>query len=97
LLGAYVYIPRCADGLYYVGSTRVDLGQRIGQHDAGHFGGYTLKRRPVTLVYHEHFERITDAIAAERQLKGWSRVKKEALIRGDFDRLRSLAWGWDKT
>jgi putative endonuclease len=96
-LGAYVYVLRCADGSYYVGSTRVELEQRIGQHNAAHFGGYTRKRRPVTLVYHEHFDRITDAVSAERQLKGWSRVKKEALIRGDFDLLRSLAWGWDKT
>jgi putative endonuclease len=95
-LGAYVYILRCAGGSYYVGSTRIELEQRIGEHNAGHFGGYTSKRCPVTLVYHEHFERITDAIAAERQLKGWSRAKKEALIRGDFDRLRSLSFSWKK-
>jgi putative endonuclease len=68
-LGASVYILRCADGSYYVGSTRVELEQRIGRHNAGHCRGYTFKRRPVTLVYHEHFDRITDAIAAERQLK----------------------------
>jgi putative endonuclease len=74
----------------------VELEQRIGQHNAGHFGGYTLKRRPVTLVYHQAFDRITDAVAAERQLKGRSRAKKEALIRGDFDLLRTLAFGWKK-
>jgi putative endonuclease len=95
-LGAYVYMLRCADGSYYAGSTRVDLDQRIGEHNAGHFGGYTSKRRPVVLVYHQHFDRITDAIAAERQLKGWRRAKKEALISGDFDRLRGLAFGWKK-
>jgi putative endonuclease len=95
-LGAYAYILHCADGSYYVGSTRVELEQRIGRHNAGHCRGYTFKRRPVTLVYHEHFDRITDDIAAERQLEGWSRAKKEALIRGDFDLLRSLAFGWKK-
>jgi putative endonuclease len=50
----------------------------------------------VTLVWHEFFDRITDAITAERQLKGWSRAKKEALIRGDFELIRKLAWGRDK-
>ena len=55
-----------------------------------------LKRRPVTLVYHQHFDRITDAVAVERQRKGWSRAKKEALIHGDFDLLRTLAFGWKK-
>ena len=50
----------------------------------------------MTPVWHEFFERITDAIAAERQLKGWNRAKKEALIRGDFELIRKLAWGWDK-
>ena len=57
----------------------------------GSFGGYTSKRRPVVLVWHQHRANITDAIAAERQIKGWSRRKKEALIAGDFDALRALA------
>jgi putative endonuclease len=87
---------RCADGSYYVGSTRGTLDDRVNQHNAGSYGGYTAKRRPVTPVWHEFFERITDAIAAERQLKGWNRAKKEALIRGDFELIRKLAWGWDK-
>ena len=91
-----VYMLRCSDGSYYIGSTRVSLEDRINQRNAGSFGGYTAKRRPVTLVWHEFFDRITDAIAAERQLKGWSRAKKEALIRGDFDLIRKLAWGFDK-
>ncbi|MGH7124903.1 MAG: GIY-YIG nuclease family protein, partial [Stellaceae bacterium] len=78
----FVYMLRCSDGSYYVGSTRAGLEQRLSQHDLGHFGGYTAKRRPVTLVFQQDFQRITDA--AERQLKGWSRAKKEALIRGDF-------------
>ena len=90
---AYVYILRCSDGSYYVGTARSSLEARVAEHNAGTFGGYTARRRPVTLVYHEEFGRITDAIAAERQLKGWTRAKKEALIRGDFAELRSLARG----
>ena len=95
-MGAYVYILRCADGSYYVGSTRASLEQRVAQHNAGTFGGDTARRRPVTLVFHQEFQRITDAIAAERQVKGWSRAKKEALMRADYDALPDLAWGWTK-
>ena len=62
-----------------------------GQHDAGHFGGYTKTRRPVALVWSQDFDRITDAIAAERQVKGWTRATKVALIAGDFDLLHELA------
>ena len=90
-MGAYVYILRCADGSYYVGSTRVSLEQRIGQHNAGTVDGFTKSRRPVELAFSQYFERITDAVAAERRLKGWSRAKKEALIRGDFEALKVLA------
>jgi len=90
-LGANVYILRCRDGRYYVGSTRGSLEQRVAEHNAGTFGGYTKSRRPVELVYSQYLDRITDAIAAERQLKGWSRAKKEALVRGDFDLLVQLA------
>ncbi len=88
---AFVYILRCADGSYYVGSTRTDLERRVAEHDAGTYGGYTKRRRPVELVFHQHFERITDAISAERQLKGWSRAKKEALMRRDFSALKALS------
>jgi putative endonuclease len=89
--GAHLYILRCADGSYYCGTARQGLELRVAQHNAGSFGGYTATRRPVTLVYSQSFERITDAIAGERQVKGWSRAKKEALIRGDFERLRTLS------
>ena len=92
-MSAYLYILRCADGSYYVGTTRTSLDARIAQHDAGEFDGYTARRRPVVLVYHEDFNRITDAIAAERQIKGWTRAKKEALIQGDFSALRLFARG----
>src|SRR5690348_1202862 len=87
----YVYMLRCSDGSYYVGNTRGSLEDRVGQHNAGSFGGYTASRRPVVLVWQQDFQRLTDAIAVERQLKGWSRAKKEALMRGDFDLLRALA------
>jgi putative endonuclease len=90
-MSAYLYILRCADGSYYVGTTRDSLESRIGKHQAGTFDGYTASRRAVTLVFRQHFERIEDAVAAERQVKGWRREKKQALIRGDFAGLPSLS------
>ncbi|MEH3119783.1 MAG: GIY-YIG nuclease family protein [Methylorubrum populi] len=89
---AFVYMLRCADGSYYVGSARGEsLDRRLAEHQAGTHIGYTYHRRPVTLVYAEWFDRITDAIAAERRIKGWSRAKKEALIAEDWDRVQFLA------
>jgi putative endonuclease len=88
---AFVYILKCADGSYYTGTTRGELEKRVTEHNAGLFAGYTSKRRPVKLAFSQAFERITDAISAERQIQGWSRAKKEALIRGDFEALPSLA------
>jgi len=91
-MGAFVYMLCCADKSYYVGSaTGDDLTKRIAEHQAGTHPGYTWSRRPVTLVWSEHFERITDAIAAERQVKGWSRAKKEALIKGEWGAVKTLA------
>jgi putative endonuclease len=90
-VSAYVYILKCCDGRYYVGTTRGSLERRVAEHNDGTFGGFTKSRRPVQLVYSESFERITDAIASERKLKGWSRAKKEALIAGDFEGLRQLS------
>jgi putative endonuclease len=95
-MSAFVYILRCADGSYYVGSTRVSLDERLAQHEAGTFDGYTAHRRPVRLVFAQEFERVSDAVAAERQVKGWRREKKEALMRGDWDALPALAAGWKK-
>ena len=89
--GAYLYILLCADESYYTGTTRADLEYRVAQHNAGTYGGYTATRRPVTLVFAQWFDRITDAIEAERQVKGRSRAKKEALIRGEFERLPELS------
>ncbi len=90
-MGAFVYILRCADASYYVGTTRTTLDHRVAEHNDGTLGGYTKRRRPVALVFAQEFDRITEAIAAERQLKGWSRAKKEALIAGDMRKLRLLS------
>jgi predicted GIY-YIG superfamily endonuclease len=90
-MSAYLYILRCSDGSYYVGSTRTSLEARVAEHNAGRFLGYTSKRLPVELVWHQSFDRIVDAIAAERQVKGWGRVKKEALMHGEYDLLTELA------
>ena len=88
---AFVYMLRCRDGRYYVGSAREGLEKWVNEHNAGTYGGFTKSRRPVELVYYQEFDRITDAIAAERRLKGWSRAKKNALIYGDFVALSRLA------
>ena len=91
-MGAFVYMLRCADGSYYVGSaTGDDLWKRVAEHEAGTYRGYTYTRRPVRLVWSEHFDRVTDAIAIERKIKGWSRLKKEALIKGDWIAIKLLA------
>ncbi len=90
-MSAHLYILRCADGSYYVGVTRNSLEARIAEHQAGTFDGYTNRRKPVTLVFDQYFDRIEDAVLAERRVKGWRRVKKEALIRGDFAALPALS------
>jgi putative endonuclease len=89
--GVYVYILRCADGSYYTGTARLGLELRVAQHNAGTFNGYTTRRRPVTLILSNWFDSYAEGIAAERQIKGWSRAKKEALVRGDYDLLKELS------
>lgn len=89
-MAATVYILRCRDGSYYVGCT-TNFEQRLGQHRAGTYEGYTSSRLPVEVVWNAEFQSIYDAIAFERQLKRWSRAKKEAVIRGDWDNLPELA------
>ena len=86
----YAYMLRCSDGSFYVGHTD-DLEQRISAHHSGQLSGYTHNRRPVQLVWHQDFPERDQAFAAERQVKGWSRAKKEALIRGDWDAVRLLS------
>ena len=88
----WIYILRCADDSYYIGHTD-DLEQRIGQHQTGAIPGYTHNRRPVMLVFSQELQTREEALAAERQVKGWTRAKKEALIQGDWKRIRQLAWG----
>jgi putative endonuclease len=91
-MGAFVYMLRCADGSYCVGTaTGDDLTRRIAEHNSGAYPGYTSTRRPVHLVWSEHFARIADAIAVERQVKGWTRAKKEALIKGEWGRLQQFS------
>jgi putative endonuclease len=86
----YMYILRCNDNTYYTGSTNnIDL--RIEQHKAGIGANYTKKRLPVELVYCEEFSRVDEAFYMEKQVQGWSRKKKEALINGNFNILHSLA------
>ena len=87
----YVYIVACSDGSYYTGVTN-NLERRIAEHNEGvDQTCYTFKRRPVGLKYEEHFNNIQNAIAYEKQLKGWSRKKKEALFKGDYQSIRELA------
>ncbi|MCP4379976.1 MAG: GIY-YIG nuclease family protein [Hyphomicrobiales bacterium] len=89
---AYVYMLECRDGSFYVGLTRHDwLETGVGEHQNDTFDGYTAARRPVQLIWAQHYDRIVDAIAMERRLKGWSRAKKKALVRGDFDALPGLS------
>ncbi|MGA9362791.1 MAG: GIY-YIG nuclease family protein [Bacteroidota bacterium] len=87
---AWVYLLECSDRSYYVGCT-TNLAQRIEQHQRGTFSGYTAKRRPVVLKWYGETNDIHNAIATERQIKGWSRAKKEALIRGDWKALHELS------
>jgi predicted GIY-YIG superfamily endonuclease len=86
----WVYLLRCADGSFYVGHSD-DLDRRLGQHQTGEFEGYTSTRLPVRLEYSEELASRDEALAAERQIKGWSRKKKEALCKGDWNELSRLA------
>jgi putative endonuclease len=88
---ATIYILRCSDGSYYTGITRRCVEESVSEHALGLHDGYTFTRRPVTLVHVETYERIDEAIAAERRIKGWLRAKKEAYIRGDFEALTALS------
>lgn len=88
---AYTYLLRCADGSFYVGSTR-SLELRLHQHQFGDDGAeYTRRRRPVVLVWHEEHEHVGDAFAREKQIRRWGRAKREALIRRDYAGLPALA------
>jgi putative endonuclease len=85
-----MYILRCRDASYYVGSTR-NLEIRLAQHQAGEGAEYTKHRLPVELAFAAQFDRIEDAFMLEKRVQGWSRAKREALIDGRFDDLPNLA------
>ena len=86
----YVYILECADGSYYTGSTW-DLERRLWEHRNRLGARHTAKRLPVKLVFCEECERVEDAYIREKQIQGWSRKKKEALMAGDWDRVHGFA------
>jgi predicted GIY-YIG superfamily endonuclease len=86
----YAYILLCADKSYYTGHTE-DLDHRVAEHQHGRSGGYTSNRRPVRLVWSQDFPTRYEALSAERQIKGWSRAKKKALIDGNWLLLSLLA------
>ena len=85
-----MYILGCADGSYYVGSTK-DLKTRLIQHQNGTGSMYTSNRLPVTLLYYEEYENVAEAFKREKQMQGWGRRKREALICGKQELLPLLA------
>ena len=86
----WLYILECSDGSYYVGST-IDLERRFLQHQFGEGAVYTRTRRPVKLVFSQEFQNIDEAFAREKQVQGWSRAKRKALIEGKLELLPNLA------
>ena len=87
----WVYILKCADGSYYTGHTD-SLDKRVGEHQSGVAPNcYTFSRRPIILVFSQPFPSRLEALCSERQIKGWNRGKKEALIAGDWMKLSSLS------
>ena len=89
-LAYYIYMFRCSDGSYHVGHTN-DLEHRLAAHERGAIEGYTPSRRPVELVFSDQFSTRQEAFHRERQIKGWFRARKEALIKGDWDGLVELS------
>ena len=86
----WVYILKCSDGSYYTGVTN-NLERRFAEHQSGKHEGYTSARLPIELVFSQVIVNPLEAISAEKQIKNWSRAKKEALIRADFNLLHELA------
>ncbi len=87
---AWMYILECKDGTFYVGSTR-DLHGRVEMHMAGNGAAYTRRRLPVKLVHAVEFESVAEAFAFEKQVQGWSHAKRQALIDGDWERIKQLS------
>ena len=90
-MSAWVYMLKCSDGSFYTGCTRRDPEERLREHQLGIFQGYTFSRRPVQLLWFQEFLDYMDAFQRERQIKGWSRAKKMALISGDEETLKRLS------
>lgn len=86
----WLYMLKCANGSYYTGSTS-QLEQRLHQHELGSVEGFTSKHLPFTVALVLEFEMFYEAASAEKQVKGWTRRKKEALIAGRFDLLHEYA------
>jgi predicted GIY-YIG superfamily endonuclease len=86
----WIYILRCSDGSYYTGHTD-NLEKRMAEHQTGEILCYASKRLPVELVFSQEFQSRAEALERERQVKGWNRAKKEALIRGDWVEISRLA------
>ena len=86
-----VYILRCSDHSFYTGITS-NLDERLNEHQSGKHGeSYTFKRRPLKLMYYAEFTEVERAISMEKQIKKWSKAKKQALIDGQFEKLPNLA------
>ncbi len=85
----FVYVLRCADDSLYIGETG-NLDERVVRHREGTASAYTARRRPVSLSYSEWHPTRDIALKRERQLKRWTRAKKEALVAGDVERLKKL-------
>jgi putative endonuclease len=87
----FVYILQCSDGSYYTGHTD-NLEKRINEHSLGLITNcYTYNRRPIKLLFSQEFYTREEALSSERQIKGWSRKKKEALIDNDWEKLKELS------
>ncbi len=86
----WVYILKCGDGSYYTGHTD-NLDYRVAVHREGRIAGYTKSRHPVTLVFSEQFGTRLEALEMEQRIKGWSRAKKDAMMRGDWEDVSRLA------
>jgi putative endonuclease len=87
---AWMYILRCSDGTFYVGSTN-SLNTRVHQHQQGNGAFYTTRRLPVELAYFEEYRNIAEAFAREKQVQNWSHAKREALIQRAFHTLPELS------
>ena len=92
----WIYILECADGSYYTGQTD-NLEKRMGQYHAGECDGYVFSRRPVKLAWSQECATRDEALSAERQIKGWSRKKKDAMMQGNWEEVSRLAQNNSKT